>query len=86
MLESGPAAGVLAASSTAQQLKLANVVTLDMGGTTAKASMIEEGIISYSPQYEVGASLSSSSRLVGGGRRIDSGADHRYRRSRRRRR
>ena len=67
MLESGPAAGVLAASFTAQRLGLANVVTLDMGGTTAKASMIEEGAISYSSQYEVGASLSSSSRLVGGG-------------------
>ena len=67
MLESGPAAGVLAASFTAQRLGLSNVVTLDMGGTTAKASMIEEGVISYSPQYEVGASLSSSSRLVGGG-------------------
>jgi N-methylhydantoinase A len=67
MLESGPAAGVLAASFTAQRLELTNVITLDMGGTTAKASMIEEGTISYSPQYEVGASLSSSSRLVGGG-------------------
>ena len=67
MLESGPAAGVLAASFTARRLGLANVITLDMGGTTAKASLIEEGVVSYSPQYEVGASLSSSSRLVGGG-------------------
>ena len=67
MLESGPAAGVLAASFAAQRLGMANVVTLDMGGTTAKASMVEESRISYSPQYEVGASLSSSSRLVGGG-------------------
>ena len=67
MLESGPAAGVLAASATAEALGIGNVITLDMGGTTAKASMVEEGQLSYSAQYEVGASLSSSSRLVGGG-------------------
>ena len=38
-----------------------------MGGTTAKASMIEGGRIDYSPEYEVGSSLSVVSRLVGGG-------------------
>lgn len=67
MLESGPAAGVLAANLTARRLGAANVVTLDMGGTTAKASMVEGGRVNYSAQYEVGASLSSGSRLVGGG-------------------
>ena len=67
MLESGPAAGVLAANFISRRLGITNVVTLDMGGTTAKASTIEEGRISYTPQYEVGASLSSSTRLVGGG-------------------
>ncbi len=67
MLESGPAAGVLAANLTAKRLGAANVITLDMGGTTAKASMVEGGRVSYSAQYEVGASLSSGSRLVGGG-------------------
>ena len=66
-LESGPAAGVLAASSTARHMGLENLITLDMGGTTAKASMIEAGEISYSPEYEVGASLSAGNRLVGGG-------------------
>lgn len=38
-----------------------------MGGTTAKASLIENGRITYSPEYEVGASLSAGNRLVGGG-------------------
>ena len=66
-LESGPAAGVLAAAFTAEQLGLGDLITLDMGGTTAKASLIEEGRIAYSPQYEVGASLSFGSRLLGGG-------------------
>ncbi len=67
VLESGPAAGVLAAGFTARRLGIENVVTLDMGGTTANASMIEGGKIDYSPEYEVGSSLSVVSRLVGGG-------------------
>lgn len=67
VLESGPAAGVLAAGFTAQRLGTDNVITLDMGGTTAKASMIEDGAVAYSPEYEVGASVSAGNRLVGGG-------------------
>ena len=67
VLESGPAAGVLAAGFTAQRLETDNLITLDMGGTTAKASMIEDGAVAYSPEYEVGASVSAGNRLVGGG-------------------
>ncbi|MCZ6677155.1 MAG: hydantoinase/oxoprolinase family protein [Candidatus Poribacteria bacterium] len=67
VLESGPAAGVLAAGFTAQRLGLNNIITLDLGGTTAKASMIEDGKIAYSSEYEVGASISGGNRLVGGG-------------------
>ena len=66
-MESGPAAGVLAAGFTAQRLGTDNLITLDMGGTTAKASIIEDGAVSYSPEYEVGASISAGNRLVGGG-------------------
>ena len=29
--------------------------------------MIEDGTVSYSPEYEVGASISAGNRLVGGG-------------------
>ena len=65
-LESGPAAGVLAAALTCEAAGEPNLITLDMGGTTAKASIIEEGELSYSPQYEVGASLSTGGRLLGG--------------------
>ena len=67
VLESGPAAGVLAAGFTAQRLGIDNLITLDMGGTTAKASMIEDSAVAYSPEYEVGASVSAGNRLVGGG-------------------
>jgi len=66
VLESGPAAGVLAASHLAKQSGIENLITFDMGGTTAKASLIEKGQWNYSPEYEVGASLSAGNRLVGG--------------------
>jgi N-methylhydantoinase A len=43
MVESGPAAGVLAAARLAAELGLANVLSFDMGGTTAKACLIQNG-------------------------------------------
>ena len=66
-LESGPAAGVLAAGKVAKATGTRNVISFDMGGTTAKAAMIESGDIPYSPEYEVGSSLSAGNRLTGGG-------------------
>lgn len=67
VLESGPAAGVFAARSAGEHLGIDDFITFDMGGTTAKASIVENGEISYSPEYEVGASVSAGNRLVGGG-------------------
>jgi N-methylhydantoinase A len=67
VLESGPAAGVLASRHAALELGIDNLITLDMGGTTAKASMIENGNVGYSAEYEVGATLSSGAGLMGGG-------------------
>lgn len=43
ILESGPAAGSIAAAHVANVVGLKNVVSLDMGGTTTKASVIEDG-------------------------------------------
>ena len=65
-LESGPAAGVVAARGVAEQLGLPNVIAFDMGGTTAKASLIEDGTISRGREYEVGGSMSAGSRLIRG--------------------
>ena len=44
-LESGPAAGVIAALAMSRRLGSQNVISLDMGGTTAKASLIENGAV-----------------------------------------
>ena len=65
-LESGPAAGVVAALWMATRLGFENAIAFDMGGTTAKASLIEAGAVSRSREYEVGGSLSSGSRLMRG--------------------
>ena len=67
MIESGPAAGVIAAHAVAQAENVPNLIAFDMGGTTAKASIIENGQISSASEYEVGSSLSAISRLIKGG-------------------
>src|SRR4051812_45894946 len=67
IIESGPAAGVIAAHAVAAAAEIPNAITFDMGGTTAKASIIEDGRINKASEYEVGASLSLVSRLIKGG-------------------
>lgn len=66
IIESGPAAGVVAALRVARECGYPNMITLDMGGTTTKASIIERGEILRGSEYEVGASVSVSSRLMRG--------------------
>src|SRR4051794_996063 len=65
-LESGPAAGVVAALAMSRRLGFSNAITFDMGGTTAKASLIEQGAVARGREYEVGGSLSAGSRLMRG--------------------
>ena len=67
IIECGPAAGVVGSSFIAKKLGIPNMLTLDMGGTTTKASIIENNEISMAPAYEVGAGISMASRLTAGG-------------------
>tara|TARA_A100001037_G_scaffold157666_1_gene142094 strand:+ start:755 stop:2839 length:2085 start_codon:yes stop_codon:yes gene_type:complete len=53
-IESGPAAGVIAAALIGRQLDKPNLISFDMGGTTAKASLIKDGMIETTSEYEVG--------------------------------
>jgi N-methylhydantoinase A len=55
MVESGPAAGVIAAGAFAGAHGYRNVISFDMGGTTAKVGLIQEGQIRLSSELEVGA-------------------------------
>ncbi len=66
IIESGPAAGVTGAFHLARRMGLDDALTLDMGGTTAKAGIIEEGAISRSPEYEVGGEISIGHRMMKG--------------------
>src|SRR5262249_47416760 len=66
IIESGPAAGVVAALRIARSCDYHDVITLDMGGTTTKASIIERGEILRGTEYEVGSSVSITSRLMRG--------------------
>jgi N-methylhydantoinase A len=53
-VESGPAAGVIATARLGQQTGKPNLMSFDMGGTTAKASLIENGRVETTSEYEVG--------------------------------
>src|SRR5215469_465851 len=69
-IESGPAAGVIAASLAGKELGLANLISFDMGGTTAKASLIADGEIAVTADYEVGGSGHAKRWLHGTGHPI----------------
>ena len=66
IIESGPAAGVIGAQALARAIGLSDLVTLDMGGTTAKAALIENGEVARSPEYQVGGGIMVGSRLLTG--------------------
>jgi N-methylhydantoinase A len=66
IIESGPAAGVIGAQALARVLNISNLITFDMGGTTAKASLLEGGEVTRSLEYQVGAGMMIGSRLLTG--------------------
>jgi N-methylhydantoinase A len=66
IIESGPAGGVVGAHALSQKLGLGDIVTFDMGGTTAKASLVENGQYSRAVEYSVGAGIMIGSRLLTG--------------------
>jgi len=67
IIESGPAAGVLAAARLARECGMERVLSFDMGGTTAKACLIENGAPLEKPGAEIGAGANVGTRLFGGG-------------------
>ncbi len=60
MIESGPAAGVLAAARLAKEVNLDKVLSFDMGGTTAKACLIENGLPSEKAAGEIGSGANTT--------------------------
>ena len=86
IIESGPAGGVIGAQALALAAGLDRIITFDMGGTTAKASMVEDGQVMRAHEYAVGAGIMVGSRLLTGAGYTLEGAGHRPGRGRRRRR
>lgn len=66
-LESGPAAGCVAARQLARECGYDRLIAVDMGGTTTKASFVADGEVAWASEFEVGSSMSIASRLLKGG-------------------
>lgn len=66
IVESGPAGGVVGGHAFGDKVGLKDVITFDMGGTTAKASLIENGEYTRSLEFQVGGGILTGSRLMTG--------------------
>jgi N-methylhydantoinase A len=66
-VESGPAAGAIGAAALGDMLGEADIIAFDMGGTTAKACLIENGEPRLTDEMEVGSGINIGQRLLGGG-------------------
>ncbi|MGC8859608.1 MAG: hydantoinase/oxoprolinase family protein [Thermoplasmata archaeon] len=67
IIESGPGAGVMASLSLAKKLGIENVITFDMGGTTAKAGAIVKGEVEISNEFEAAGKTHSGRSIKGSG-------------------
>ncbi len=66
VIESGPAAGVVGAAALSRRIGETRLITFDMGGTTAKAGLVEDGEVARSEAMEVGAGVTAGARLLVG--------------------
>ena len=57
IVESGPAAGVISGAEVGRRLGFDDFIAFDMGGTTAKASLVRKGEVAIKNDYEVGGGI-----------------------------
>ena len=67
LIESGPAAGAIAAAWLSRELGLDGVIGFDMGGTTAKASSTARGEVEVTTEFEVGGEVQHGRVVKGSG-------------------
>jgi N-methylhydantoinase A len=67
VVASGPAGGVIGAARLGRARSDHDVIVFDMGGTTAKAVIIEDGRPSMTSEYEFRDGMSTSSRFIKAG-------------------
>jgi N-methylhydantoinase A len=65
LIESGPAAGVTAAVHVGVAAGFADLISFDMGGTTAKLGLVEKGTPRVAPHFEVGSATVADGRGAG---------------------
>lgn len=66
-ISSGRAAGVAGAGHLGRRIAEPNLVAFDMGGTTASASLIKDGKLTRTTEYEFRAGISTPSRFIKAG-------------------
>ncbi|HEY0290720.1 MAG TPA: hydantoinase/oxoprolinase family protein [Hansschlegelia sp.] len=66
IIESGPAAGVLGGQRLGVKIGIGDMLVFDMGGTTAKATVIENHAYAICPETEVGGEASLGARMIKG--------------------
>jgi N-methylhydantoinase A len=54
LVESGPVAGIMGAAIIGETIGRPDVIALDIGGTTAKTSLIEHGKVKVTTEYRIG--------------------------------
>ncbi|MGG0717017.1 hydantoinase/oxoprolinase family protein [Robertmurraya massiliosenegalensis] len=64
MMESGPVGGIIASAEVGRALGYKNVIAFDMGGTTAKASLIQESQPIMSEMYYIGGYASGQPVMI----------------------
>ena len=64
---SGPAGGVIGSMRLGREIDCLDAIAFDMGGTTAKASIIESGDVTITSEYEFRDGMSTPSRFIKGG-------------------
>ncbi len=67
LIESGPAGGVVGAAYLGQLLGLPRIVSFDMGGTTAKAGIVLDGVPDIATEFEAAGTTHSGRAQKGSG-------------------
>lgn len=67
IVESGPAAGVIASAWLGEQTGIQDIISFDMGGTTAKAGTIRGRVPEVVPEYEVAGKVHMGRLVKGSG-------------------
>jgi N-methylhydantoinase A len=67
LIESGPASGVMAAAALGRRIGITRLLSFDMGGTTAKAGAIVDGIAQVVGEFEAAGATHSGRAIKGSG-------------------